>query len=116
MAVLLSFSACSLAEFVSRSQCRANEQCTIARVVAPAFMCIQTQNAATTNRANEMTKSERRSCITALIPCEMGGAAGWATPCREYSGRGDLWSKFRLDNDHSIDIAASQRRNETRLL
>ena len=43
-----------------------------APVLAPVFICFQTQKAATTNRPNEMTKSETRSCITAADPARGG--------------------------------------------
>jgi hypothetical protein len=64
------------------------------------FICFQTQNAATTNRAIEINRSEARSCITASPnPLEKAGPpVGADGHCRAikkiFADRGDCVGSF----------------------
>jgi hypothetical protein len=88
---------------------------------APVFICFQSQNAATTKRATEITKSERLSCIT--VPNPVRGKWGRrfgapTTPCRaiEILTAGTVWAVSASYARRFNDIAASQSLNETRSL
>jgi hypothetical protein len=88
---------CQNRRWICRGSADRQTSASTARGRGPLIRCFQIQNAATTNRAVEITKSDRRSRITVPHPDEGKRTAGWGTdgPCRQISDRGGTGGHFR---------------------